>query len=70
MKCPRCFGTDITPVGTTHYICNNENCVDENNHRTQFKSFRDNKVHFPYNQIFITRSINEFYRMKYLSFKR
>ena len=66
MKCPRCFGTDITLVGTTHYICNNENCVNDNNRRTQFKVINDDKLYFPYNQIFINHSKTDFYRKEYL----
>lgn len=66
MTCPKCMGTDISPVGTTHYICNNPNCVT-NGIRTQFRLVIDDKVRFPYNQIFVTRSKKDFFRKPYIT---
>lgn len=66
MKCPRCFGTDISAVGDTHYVCNNPGCVDDNGRRTQFMVVPDEYIRFPFNQIFIGRKAQEFYREPYL----
>lgn len=66
MKCPKCFKTDVSSVGNTHYICNNPNCTDNNGHRTQFKIVTDTKKYFPYDQIFSNHSILDFYRNEYL----
>lgn len=65
MQCPKCFGEDITPIGSSHYVCNNPNCV-ENGKRTQFRVIEDDKVRFPYNQIYVNRSKDKFYRKPYL----
>jgi len=70
MQCPRCFKDNVSAVGDTHYICNDPNCVDDSGKRTQFKFVEDEKVHFPYNQIFITRKKSEFYRKPYLKLSR
>lgn len=69
IQCPRCMGTDISPVGNTHYVCNNKKCTTDSGARTQFTRLIDEKVHFPYNQIFVTRSRTEFYRQPYLQIK-
>lgn len=66
MRCPKCMQENVSMVGNTHYICNTPNCVDQNGNRTQFIYVQDEKIKFPYNQIFINRSINEFYRKPYL----
>lgn len=66
MKCPVCFGTNISPVGTTHYICNNPNCKNINGKRTQFSQEIDSKVEFPYNQIYVNRGKENFYKLHYL----
>lgn len=66
MICPRCMKEDVTPVGTTHYVCNDKNCKDDDGNRTQFRVVQDTKVQFPYNQIFVGRDVHEFYRMPYL----
>ncbi len=66
MQCPRCLGNDTSPVGDSHYICNNENCVDEKGNRTQFQYIEDEKISFPYNQIFVNKSKNNFYKKPYL----
>lgn len=66
MQCPRCFGTDVSSVGTSHYVCNNPKCVMDNGMRTQFRQVFDQKVHFPYSQIFVNRSKSEFFREPYL----
>lgn len=65
MVCPKCMGTNVTAVGTTHYICNNSSCTN-NGVRTQFKHVLDDELHFPYNQIYVTRTVNDFYRKPYL----
>lgn len=66
MICPKCLGNNITPVGTTHYICNNPGC-ENNGTKTQFRLVVDDHVRFPYNQIFVSRSKQEFIRQPYLS---
>ena len=66
MQCPRCYGTDVSEVGSTHYVCNNSNCVDENGKRTQFKMVIDERIQFPYNQIFNGRKVDEFFKKPYL----
>lgn len=67
MICPRCLGNDVTPIGTTHYVCNNPNCKQEDGSHVQFRMVQDDKVHFPYNQIFVNRGVHEFYRLPYLT---
>lgn len=67
--CPRCGGTDISPVGATHYVCNNKKCTDVQGGRTQFLLTYDRTVRFPYNQIFVGRPKSEFYKMSYLQIK-
>ena len=67
MQCPRCLGNDTSPVGDSHYICNNPNCNDENGNRTQFRYIEDDKISFPYNQIFVNKPKNIFYRKEYLN---
>lgn len=69
LKCPRCGGTSITPVGTTHYLCNNPNCVSDDGSRTQFTLEEDDKVCFPYNQIYVRRGKHQFYKTPYLKLK-
>lgn len=66
MQCPRCFKTDISAVGESHYVCNDPKCVDDSGNRTQFNVVIDDKIHFPYNQIFVSRNLREFYRKPYL----
>ena len=66
MQCPRCYGTNVSAVGNTHYVCNNTNCVDSKGRRTQFRMVTDDYVRFPYNQIFIGRALDNFYRKPYL----
>lgn len=65
IECPRCMG-DTSPVGTSHYVCNNPNCKTSNGMRTQFRVVYDTMTHFPYNQIFVTRNTKDFYREPYL----
>ncbi len=66
MTCPRCYKDNVSAVGDTHYVCDNPDCVDENGRRTQFKMVTDEYVRFPFNQIFVGRAVNEFYRKPYL----
>lgn len=63
MKCPKCGSSNVSLVGDSHYICNESNC------KVQFNFVIDDKIHFPYNQIFRNRSINEFFRKPYLQIK-
>jgi len=65
-QCPRCMKCDSTIISDTHYLCNDPNCVSETGERTQFLHIPDKKVHFPYNQIFVDRPVEEFYRKPYL----
>ena len=69
MKCPRCFKDNTTLVNNDHYICNDPSCVDDNGNRTEFSKKIDDKIKFPYNQIFITRKKEEFYRKPYYYIK-
>ena len=66
MRCPRCFGSNISLVNGTHYVCNNESCTDDNGKRTQFSVVSDTEIKFPYNQIFRNRLKTEFYKVPYL----
>lgn len=68
MKCPRCFKEDTILINGSnpHYLCNNPNCVDDAGAQTQFMVVPDKTILFPYNQIFIDRSVEEFYRKPYL----
>ena len=66
MQCPRCYGIDVSAVGDTHYVCNNPNCVDDNGRRTQFIFITDEYIRFPFNQIFVGRKTQEFFRKPYL----
>lgn len=68
MKCPKCFGTDISIIGD-HYMCNNESCFDNDGNRTQFEIIEDEKIKFPYNQIFRKRLKREFNRYSYIKIK-
>ena len=66
MKCPKCLGDNTSPISNTHYVCNNPICVNDDGSRVQFKFIPDKKINFPYNQIFVNRQTNEFYRKPYL----
>lgn len=68
MHCPKCWHEDVTPVGLSHYVCNNPDC-NTNGARTQFSVVTDEKVEFPYNQIFANRKHSEFFKVKYLDIK-
>ena len=70
MRCPRCGRTDISPVGTSHYVCNNPTCVDEHGDRTQFQKIDDQEISFPYNIIFKGHNKSEFYKLPYLKLKK
>lgn len=65
MQCPKCMGTDVSIIGNSHYVCNNPECKN-NGGRTQFRVVEDDKVYFPYNQIFVNRGKHEFFRKPYL----
>lgn len=74
--------TEITDASGTHYICNNPRCgnnyiyEDEElnpephpadpGQRTQFKVIEDTVIRFPFNQIFVGRGKNEFFRKEYV----
>ena len=70
IRCPRCGLPDVTPVGTSHYICNRPSCVDENGERTQFRVIEDNEIQFPHNIIFHGRTKNQFFRTPYLKINK
>ena len=70
MQCPRCMGNDTSPVGDSHYICNNPDCIDEDGNRTQFQCIEDEKIGFPYNQIYVNSSKDKFYRKSYLKMNK
>ena len=67
MECPRCGKSDTTMIGNSHYVCNDPTCIDENGNRTQFRLVIDREVKFPYNQIFVNRPIENFYKKPYLN---
>jgi hypothetical protein len=66
MKCPKCFSEDVSIVGDDHYICNNPTCRNDDGTRVQFTVNQDNIIQFPYNEIFVDRNKNEFFRKPYL----
>lgn len=66
MQCPRCMKEDVTAISDSHYVCNNPDCHDDKNNRTQFRVVPDVSVQFPYNQIYVDRDKSEFYRKPYL----
>lgn len=67
MICPKCLKDNVSAISDSHYVCNDPKCVDENGNRTQFKHIIDDKIQFPYNQIFPTRKRSEFYMKPYLT---
>ena len=71
IRCPKCQLSDkVQEVGTTHYICNHTEREDhQENGRPQFTIIQDDQIHFPYNQIFIKRNVEEFFRIPYLKLK-
>ena len=66
MICPRCMQDNTTPVGNTHYVCNDETCVDEGGKRTQFQFIEDEKKCFPHNVIYRDKGKQNFFRKPYL----
>jgi len=66
MLCPKCMTNNTTLISDTHYVCNNPDCSNDDGSRVQFKFVIDNKINFPYNQIFINRQKQEFYTKPYL----
>lgn len=66
MICPKCFSENVTPISDSHYICNNPECEEKNGTKIQFQHILDEKIRFPYNQIFVNRSKSEFFRKPYL----
>lgn len=66
MRCPKCMSEDVSIVGESHYVCNNPECKMEGGLRTQFRMIPDEKIDFPYNQIFVNRGKHEFVRYPYL----
>lgn len=71
MQCPKCmeYNTEIIPAPVEHYICNNPNCDPMTMGATQFQQVIDEKICFPYNQMFVNRSLESFYRKPYLEVK-
>jgi len=68
MQCPNCLSINVSPVGDTHYICNNPDC-SRYGKRTQFSISYDKKIKFPYTQIFKNHTKEEFYKKIYLKLK-
>ena len=66
MQCPKCMKNDTTLISDSHYVCNDSTCINDNEERTQFKFISDDHVRFPYNQIFVNRQKQEFFRKPYL----
>lgn len=71
IQCPKCmeYDTELIPAPIEHFICNNKNCDPTNIGATQFHLTIDDKIHFPYNQMFVNRDISHFYRKPYLEVK-
>ena len=71
IRCPKCQQYDqVQQVGNTHYICNHIERMDHTeNGRPQFTIIQDDEIHFPYNQIFVKRKVDEFFRSPYLKLK-
>ena len=69
MQCPRCFKTDVSLISDDRYVCNNPDCVDDEGKRTQFYIIYDEKIEFPYNQIFANREKRLFYKKPYWKVK-
>lgn len=67
MNCPRCMKDNVTPIGDSHYVCNNQNCMDDAGNRTQFQLIPDDYIRFPDNQIYVNRDKHEFYQKPYLT---
>ena len=63
---PRCMQDNTTPVGNSHYVCNNENCIDDNGKRTQFQFIEDDVVQFPHNVIYRDKNKQNFFGKPYL----
>lgn len=59
---------DTTFVGgpNEHYVCNYPGCKLNDGSTTQFQEVPDDKIHFPYNQMFVNRDVKSFYRKPYL----
>ena len=66
MKCPKCMKDNTTLISNSHYVCNDPNCINDDGSRVQFKFINDEKIRFPYNQIFVNRQKHEFFRKPYL----
>lgn len=62
--------TDTSNPWIRQYVCNDPTCndkpIDEGGRRTQFRVVRDSYIRFPFDQIFIGRGLNEFYKKLYL----
>ena len=56
---------ETTEPWIRQYVCNDVNCL-RNGRRTQFRVVRDSYIRFPFDQIFIGRGLNEFYKKLYL----
>lgn len=79
ITCPKCCTSDqVVELGTQYifdddgnekevpsYICNY--CKEKYGKKTQFYLEIDQEVKFPYNQIFVNRKREEFYKEPYLA---
>lgn len=76
IKCPHCGSENVTYVGSNYIYDTDENEIDVPSYicnecrvdgkKTQFYLEIDKKVMFPYNQIFVNKLREEFYREPYL----
>ena len=69
MKCPKCMQDTVQPVESSHYVCTNPKCKMLDGSKTQFRVKVDDRIRFPYNQIFVGRAVQDFYRQPYLVLK-
>lgn len=67
VRCPKCFHTktELVPKPIEHYVCTSSGCQTDGT-TTQFQHIIDDKVRFPYNQIFVNRPREAFRRSPYL----
>lgn len=69
--CPKCYtpnnGENRAEVGSDNqYICYDNQCIKDNGKEVQFFVKDDIEKKFPYDQIFPTRNLHEFYTKSYV----
>lgn len=70
--CPKCYTHDNGETSTkevgsdSQYICYDATCVKDNGDEVQFFVKNDEEKKFPYDQIFPSRELKEFYTKSYI----